>query len=94
MGFAEVKSRIKRLEKKTEPHMVQIPLHKCRFDDGKEEVLSALDFAYEVAAVGRTGQWGEFVGYRYEPINPCPNRDELNKVFEEIRERMEGEVHV
>lgn len=88
-------NKLQRLERQIKqvfgPRLMEIPLFRCAFEDGAEEAMSALEFAYATIAEGRSGQVCERVGTRWEPVKDKTGKVNLKELFEEAQEQFEQE---
>ena len=93
------KHKVKKLEAANAPQMMEISRFRCLID-GKEEIMTALEYAYATAAEGRNGEILGKAPSIFQPVNPHPDYTALNEAFEglkleavqaEIKERMEKE---
>lgn len=79
-----IASRIRKLEKANVPEMMEIRQFYCRMGD-KEQIMTALDFAYATEAEGVHGEILGVAPSLWSPINPAPDYTALNEAFEELK---------
>lgn len=87
-------SKLQRLERQIKrvfgPRLMEIPLFRCIFENGVEETMSALEFAYATIAEGREGRVSERVGSQWVPINDVPEKVDFRKLFDDAQELFLG----